>query len=65
MFVLLYNIIYVYFNFVLARRNIYLETQHPDGLEKIRELESQGRPAKLEIDEPTPTAPTLTNLWVK
>lgn len=50
--------------FVLARRSIYLETQHPDGLEKIRELESQGRPTKLEIDEPTPTAPTLTDLWV-
>lgn len=48
----------------LARRSIYLETQHPDGLEKIRELESQGRPAKLEIDEPPPTAPTLTELWV-
>lgn len=49
---------------LLARRSIYLETQHPDGLEKIRELEAQGRPAKLEIDEPTPTAPTLTDLWV-
>lgn len=48
----------------LARRSIYLETQHPDGLEKIRELESQGRPAKLEIDEPAPTPPTLTELWV-
>lgn len=48
----------------LARRSIYLETQHPDGLEKIRELEAQGRPAKLEIDEPPPTAPTLTELWV-
>lgn len=52
------------FNFLLARRSIYLETQHPDGLEKIRELEAQGRPAKLEIDEPIPTAPTLTELWV-
>lgn len=51
-------------NCSLARRSIYLETQHPDGLEKIRELEAQGRPAKLEIDEPTPTAPTLTDLWV-
>lgn len=49
---------------LLARRSIYLETQHPDGLEKIRELEAQGRPAKLEIDEPAPTAPTLTELWV-
>jgi len=33
-------------------------------LEKIRELEAQGRPAKLEINEPPPTAPTLTDLWV-
>jgi len=33
-------------------------------LEKIRELEAQGRPAKLEIDEPAPTVPTLTDLWV-
>jgi len=29
-----------------------LDTQHPDGLEKIRELEAQGRPARLEIEEP-------------
>lgn len=50
--------------YLLARRNIYLETQHPDGLEKIRELEAQGRPAKLEIDEPAPIAPSLTELWV-
>lgn len=54
----------IYLNFFIARRSIYLETQHPDGLEKIRELEAQGRPAKLEIDEPTPMAPTLTDLWV-
>ncbi|XP_050422457.1 titin isoform X5 [Adelges cooleyi] len=48
---------------VASRRSIYLETQHPDGLEKIRELEAQGRPAKLEIDEPPPMAPVLTELW--
>lgn len=49
---------------VLARRNIYLESQHPGGLEKIRELEAQGRPAKLEIEEPAPVRPTLTDLTV-
>jgi len=54
----------MYCNFFIARRSIYLETQHPDGLEKIRELEAQGRPAKLEINEAPPTAPTLTDLWV-
>lgn len=54
----------IYYNFLIARRSIYLETQHPDGLEKIRELEAQGHPAKLEIDEPPPAAPTLTDLWV-
>lgn len=32
-----------------ARKSIYLETQHPDGLDKIRELEAQGRPARLEV----------------
>lgn len=64
MFLLYDNLIYDYLYYLLARRNIYLETQHPDGLEKIRELEAQGRPAKLEIDEPAPTAPSLTELWV-
>lgn len=58
------NLRFFFFNRLLARRSIYLETQHPDGLEKIRELEAQGRPAKLEIDEPAPTVPTLTDLWV-
>lgn len=65
MFAILCTVFYRCFTILLARRSIYLETQHPDGLEKIRELESQGRPAKLEIDEPTPTAPTLTELWVR
>lgn len=51
-------------NKISARRNIYLESQHPGGLEKIRELESQGHPAKLEIEEPVAVRPTLTDLTV-
>ncbi|XP_031367951.1 titin isoform X4 [Apis dorsata] len=40
-----------------SRRSILLDTQHPDGLEKIRELEAQGRPARLEVEEPPVTPP--------
>lgn len=43
--------------FSIARRSILLDTQHPDGLEKIRELEAQGRPARLEVEEPPVTPP--------
>ncbi|XP_011704408.1 PREDICTED: titin [Wasmannia auropunctata] len=42
---------------VSSRRSILLDTQHPDGLEKIRELEAQGHPARLEIEEPPVTSP--------
>lgn len=42
---------------VTARRSVYLDTQHPEGLEKIRELEAQGHTARLEIEEPIPTPP--------
>lgn len=49
---------------ISARRNIYLESQHPGGLDKIRELEAQGHPAKLEIEEPVAVRPTLTDLTV-
>ncbi|KAL6255452.1 hypothetical protein P5V15_013787 [Pogonomyrmex californicus] len=42
---------------VSSRRSILLDTQHPDGLEKIRELEAQGHPARLEIEEPPVTPP--------
>ena len=53
------------FRFV-ARRSILLDTQHPDGLEKIRELEAQGRPARLEVEEPPVTPPRfITELRVK
>ena len=52
--------------FFIARRSILLDTQHPDGLEKIRELEAQGRPARLEVEEPPVTPPRfITELRVK
>ncbi|XP_014204704.1 titin [Copidosoma floridanum] len=35
-----------------SHRSLIFDTQHPDGLEKIRELEAQGRPTRLEIEEP-------------
>lgn len=34
------------------RRSIILDTQHPDGLEKIQKLEGQVRPGRQEIEEP-------------
>ncbi|XP_033210459.1 titin [Belonocnema kinseyi] len=43
-----------------SRRSILVDTQHPDGLEKIRELEAQGHPARLEVDEPPVTPPRFT-----
>ncbi|XP_018337981.1 PREDICTED: titin isoform X9 [Trachymyrmex septentrionalis] len=46
---------------VSSRRSILLDTQHPDGLEKIRELESQGHPARLEIEEPPVTPPRFVS----
>jgi hypothetical protein len=50
----------------LARRSIYLESQHPEGLAKIRELEAQGRPARLEVEEPVATPPHfITELRVR
>lgn len=36
---------------VVNRRSIILDTQHPEGLEKIQKLEAQSRPARTEIDE--------------
>ncbi|KAE8746083.1 hypothetical protein FOCC_FOCC007207 [Frankliniella occidentalis] len=42
-----------------SRRSIYLESQHPDGLEKIQMLEAAGHPARLEVEEPVVTAPRL------
>ena len=40
-----------------SHRSIILDTQHPEGLEKIRELEAQGRPTRLEVEEPAPFPP--------
>jgi hypothetical protein len=57
--------IYAVFLFV-ARRSIYLESQHPEGLAKIRELEAQGRPGRLEVEEPVVTPPhfiTELRVW--
>jgi hypothetical protein len=55
----------VYFLFT-ARRSIYLESQHPEGLAKIRELEAQGRPGRLEVEEPVATPPRfITELRVR
>lgn len=34
-----------------------MESHHPDGLERIRELEAQGHPTRLEVEEPIPTVP--------
>lgn len=34
------------------RRSIILDTQHPDGLEKIQKLEGQARSHRTEVDEP-------------
>lgn len=35
------------------KRSIILDTQHPDGLEKIQKLEGASRPSRLEVEEPT------------
>lgn len=47
---------------VQSRKNIYLEPHNPDSLEKIRELEAQGHPTRLEVEEPIEIPPTLTPL---
>ncbi|XP_054275488.1 titin isoform X3 [Macrosteles quadrilineatus] len=46
---------------VQSRRSVYLDTQHPEGLEKIRELEAQGHTARLEVEEPIPTPPKFVS----
>ncbi|XP_044003588.1 titin isoform X2 [Aphidius gifuensis] len=40
-----------------TRRSILFDTQHPDGFEKIRELEAQGHPVRLEVEEPLASPP--------
>lgn len=41
---------------VLNRKNIILDTQHPDGLEKIQKLESKAGPARSNIED-VPVSP--------
>lgn len=42
---------------VASYRNIILDTQHPNGLEKIRKLEAQGHTARMEVEEPKLSPP--------
>ncbi|CAH2104070.1 unnamed protein product [Euphydryas editha] len=42
---------------VASHRNIILDTQHPNGLEKIRQLEAQGHQARIEVEEPKISPP--------
>lgn len=41
------------------RKSIILDTQHPDGLEKIQKLESKGAPSRNEVAEVPITPPRL------
>jgi hypothetical protein len=41
---------------VVSRRSIILDSQHPDGLEKIQKLEAQVRPSRIEVED-TPVSP--------
>lgn len=40
-----------------ARKGLLLDSQHPEGWEKMRELESRRQGAKLQVEEPAVTAP--------
>jgi len=40
-----------------ARKGLLLDSQHPEGWEKMRELESRRRVARLEVEEVAATAP--------
>lgn len=42
------------------RKSIILDTQHPDGLEKIQKLESRGAPMRNEVAEVPVTPPCFT-----
>lgn len=44
----------------LNRKNVILDTQHPDGLEKIQKLESRGAQTRNEIAEIPVTPPSFT-----
>lgn len=45
---------------VVNRKSIILDTQHPDGLEKIQKLESRGAPMRNEVAEVPITPPRFT-----
>ena len=45
--------------YVSARKGLLLDSQHPEGWEKMRELESRRRVARLEVEETEITAPTF------
>lgn len=38
-------------SFISARRSIYYDTQHPEGLEKIRALESHAKYQPIEVED--------------
>lgn len=44
-----------------SRKSIYLESQHPDGLQKIKELESQSYYTKPEVEELPITPPRFVS----
>ncbi|KAK3888336.1 hypothetical protein Pcinc_007597 [Petrolisthes cinctipes] len=46
---------------VAARRSIYFDTQHPEGWEKIQNLEQRGRYDRIEVTEPPMQAPRFTS----
>lgn len=48
------------FVLISGHRGIVYDTQHPNGLEKIRLLEAQGRPSRLEVEEPPAEPPRIT-----
>ncbi|XP_013787479.1 titin-like, partial [Limulus polyphemus] len=45
---------------IQGRRNVYFETQHPEGLEKIRELECQPKYQSVEVEERPVSKPYFT-----
>lgn len=48
---------------VINRRSIILDSQHPDGLEKIQKLEAQARPNRIEVeDQPVSPPRFVTDL---
>ncbi|CAL4067925.1 unnamed protein product, partial [Meganyctiphanes norvegica] len=46
---------------ISARRSIYLDTQHPDGWQKIQSLESRGRYERMEVADLPEQPPRFTS----